>query len=256
MAKTAIQNMRQRLSRHGTNHQVRGRDDDGDRSETVGKLKAFARGEVTWAEVEGMTFEDESVEDTTALSSATFPAARTARPGCRSAAACRSARCPVGVRRRRPSPALPARERSAPPRRPTGPADWLSSVVVRSRLVRVFVSSREEPSGGVSSGTDCGSLLPPPPPSSPPAMTTPTTTPVKTAAIAINANLRAAGDMRIKGAARAAACACRSTGSRSDLGRRARRSAGRCAGSPVSAAGWTGCSRSARACRPPPCARR
>jgi Flp pilus assembly protein TadD len=27
------------------------------RSETVGKLKAFARGEVTWAEVEGMTFE-------------------------------------------------------------------------------------------------------------------------------------------------------------------------------------------------------
>jgi Flp pilus assembly protein TadD len=28
------------------------------RTETVGKLKAFARGEVTWAEVEGMTFEE------------------------------------------------------------------------------------------------------------------------------------------------------------------------------------------------------
>jgi len=27
-------------------------------TETVGKLKAFARGEVTWAEVEGMTFEE------------------------------------------------------------------------------------------------------------------------------------------------------------------------------------------------------
>jgi tetratricopeptide (TPR) repeat protein len=28
------------------------------RTETVGKLKAFARGEATWAEVEGMTFEE------------------------------------------------------------------------------------------------------------------------------------------------------------------------------------------------------
>ena len=42
----------------GRDHQIPGRHDDGDPSETVGKLKAFARGELTWAEVEGMTFEE------------------------------------------------------------------------------------------------------------------------------------------------------------------------------------------------------
>ena len=88
-----------------------------------------------------------------------------------------------------------------------------------------------------------------------PAITTPTSSPVTTAAIAINANLRAGGSWdsgrRGSGGMRLPQYG-QSLRSRPD---ELARSAGRSAGSRGSGGGSKGCSRSARACRRPPSAR-
>ena len=97
--------------------------------------------------------------------------ARSARRGCRSAAACRSA---VSCGGAAPPPLRCRRAAGVRGRRAAG---WSGGGLLRGRCGRCGARAevREEPGGGASSGTDCGSLLPPPP-SSPPATTTPTIT--------------------------------------------------------------------------------